>query len=117
MVTSDHNPIDIDHKRLEFDNALDGTLGLESCFGAINAILDLEQSIACLTSQPRKRFNVEIDEIKPGIQANLTFFDPDIEYTFTNDNIRSNSKNSAFLGKRLKGKAYGIFANNKLILN
>lgn len=116
MVSSDHNPIDIEHKRLEFENALVGTIGLESCFGAINSKLELEQVITCLTHGPRKRFQLKPLEIKEGSTANLTLFDPDLEYTFTVDHIKSKSKNTAFKGKKLKGLAYGIFANNKLIL-
>jgi dihydroorotase len=30
MITSDHNPMDIEHKKMEFDMAKDGTIGLES---------------------------------------------------------------------------------------
>ena len=37
--------------------------------------------------------------------------------TVLNENILSTSKNSAFLGKKLKGKVYGVFANKKLVLN
>jgi dihydroorotase-like cyclic amidohydrolase len=32
MITSDHNPMDIEHKKMEFDMAKDGTIGLESAF-------------------------------------------------------------------------------------
>jgi dihydroorotase len=49
--------------------------------------------------------------------ANLTLFDPDTEYIFENSNILSKSKNSAFIGKNLKGKIYGVVSNNKLVLN
>ena len=39
MITSDHNPIDIEHKKMEFDTAKDGTIGLESAFGALLTVL------------------------------------------------------------------------------
>ena len=42
MITSDHNPIDIEHKKVEFSTAKDGTIGLESAFGVLNSVLDLE---------------------------------------------------------------------------
>jgi len=117
MITSDHNPIDIEHKKVEFENALEGTIGLESLFGSLNKVLELEQIITCLTSNPRKRFGINNSVITVGEKADITFFDPDTEYKFKEENILSTSKNAAFLGKKLKGKAYGIFANNKLILN
>jgi dihydroorotase len=34
MITSDHNPMDIEHKKMEFDMAKNGTIGLESAYGA-----------------------------------------------------------------------------------
>ena len=117
MITSDHNPIDIEHKKVEFENAMDGTIGLESLFGVINSVLDLEKTINCLTNRPRKRFGIQNPTITVGENANLTLFNPDFEYTFQEENILSTSKNSAFIGKKLKGISYGIFSNNKLILN
>ncbi|MFT4670256.1 MAG: dihydroorotase, partial [Ulvibacter sp.] len=48
--------------------------------------------------------------------ANLTLFDPNVEWTFKEDDILSTSKNAAFLKSRLKGKAYGIYANKKLLI-
>ena len=47
MITSDHNPIDTEHKKLEFSLSKDGTIGLESLFGAVNTVLDLETTIKC----------------------------------------------------------------------
>ena len=116
MITSDHNPIDIEHKKVEFENSLDGTIGLESLFGAVHQIIDLETIVDCITTNPRKRLGLEEICIKEGEKANLTLFNPLEEYIFTEKEILSTSKNSAFLKKNLKGKAYGIFANNKLIL-
>ncbi len=117
IITSDHNPIDIEHKKVEFENAMNGSIGLESFFGAINKVLPLEIIIDCITNRPRKRFSIENSTISIGETANITLFNPDIEYEFKEEQIVSTSKNSAFLGKTLKGKAYGIFASNKLILN
>ena len=117
IITSDHNPIDIEHKKLEFSHAEFGTIGLESLFGAINSVLDLETIIKALTIQPRAIFNQESTSIKKDNIANLTLFNPNGTSVFLNKNILSTSKNSAFLGKKLKGKVYGVFANKKLVLN
>ena len=45
LITSDHNPIDIEHKKMEFDLAKNGTIGLESAFGALGSVLPLETII------------------------------------------------------------------------
>jgi dihydroorotase len=116
MVTSDHNPIDIEHKKVEFSEAKDGTIGLESFFGAINSVLILDHFIKQITTKPRAIFKIEIPKIAIGEKAEISLFNPEFIYTFSKENILSKSKNSAFLGKKLTGKAYGIFANNKLVL-
>ncbi|WP_233900896.1 dihydroorotase [Tenacibaculum piscium] len=117
MITSDHNPIDIEHKKVEFSNAKDGTIGLETAFGILNSILDLETIVNCLSKNPKERFGLQKTTIKENEIANLTFFNPEGTYTFTEKDILSTSKNSVFLEKEIKGKVYGIYNNNQLILN
>lgn len=116
IITSDHNPIDIEHKKVEYENAKFGTIGLESLFGALNKVVALETLINCLTTKPRNTFNIENNTIREGAKANLTLFNPNFEYTFTANNIFSTSKNAIFLNKKMNGKVYGIFSKNKLIL-
>lgn len=116
MITSDHNPMDIEHKKMEFDMAKNGTIGLESAFGSLLTVLPLEIVIEKFLSG-RAIFNLENSEIKEGNVANLSLFNPEINWNFSKENILSKSKNSAFLGQEMKGKAYGIFNNNKLVLN
>ena len=115
FVTSDHIPMDIEHKRVEFDNAKSGSLGLESTFGALNTIFELEETIACLT-KGRSRFQIETPELKEGSTACLTLFNPNGEYTFDIKDILSTSKNSMFVGSNLKGKVYGIINNDQSTL-
>ncbi|WP_233897807.1 dihydroorotase [Tenacibaculum piscium] len=117
MITSDHNPIDIEHKKVEFSNAKDGTIGLETAFGILNSILDLETIVNCLSKNPKERFGLQKTTIKENEIANLTFFNPEGTYNFTEKDILSTSKNSVFLEKEIKGKVYGIYNNNQLILN
>ena len=116
MITSDHNPIDIEHKKMEFDNASNGTIGLESAFGSLTTVLPLEAIIEKLTSG-KKVFKIEENSIKTGETANLTLFNPDGNWIFEKENILSKSKNSAFLGTKMKGKVYGIINQSKIILN
>lgn len=115
-VTSDHDPIDIEHKKTEFDHAMFGSIGLESCFGALNSQIGKEAAINALISLT-DRFGIETTTLEEGAVADLTLFDPDIEYTFWEGNILSASHNAAFIGSKLKGKAYGIYSNKKLVLN
>lgn len=117
IITSDHNPIDIEHKKVEFSEAKDGVIGLESAFGAVNSVLNLPDFIACFTTKPKTIFGIKNHSISEGNIADITLFNPEIEDIFTNNHILSTSKNSPFINKKLKGKVYGIFANNQLITN
>ena len=115
MITSDHNPIDIEHKKMEFDLAMNGTIGLESAFVALQTILPTEVIIEKLTAG-KSIFRIESSKIEKGARANFTFFTPTGKSTFTKQDILSKSKNSAFLGFETQGKVYGILNNSQLIL-
>ena len=115
MITTDHNPIDIEHKKMEFDLAKNGTIGLESAFGALLTALPLEKVIEKLTSG-KTTFGIESQTIAEGKKANISLFNPEGKGIFTNENILSKSKNSAFLGTETKGKAYGIYNQGQLVL-
>ena len=116
MITSDHNPIDIEHKKMEFEGSKNGTIGLESAFGALTNLLTLEKIIEKFTSS-KILFGIENSSIKEGEKANITLFNPNGNWTFEKENILSKSKNSAFLGTDMKGKVYGIYHQNKLVLS
>ena len=116
FVTSDHTPLNIELKQVEFDNAEYGTIGLESMFGALNSVLDLEKTIEVL-AKGRETFGIKQPTLKEGEVADLTLFDPTIKYEFSTDDIYSTSKNSLFLGKSLKGKVLGCISNKSLIQN
>lgn len=115
MITTDHNPMDIEHKKMEFDMAKNGTIGLESAFGALMNVLPLEKVIEKLTSG-KTVFGIESSPINEGAIANFSLFNPEGESTFTKAAILSKSKNSAFLGMETKGKAYGIVNQGQLIV-
>lgn len=114
-ITSDHNPIDIEHKKMEFDLAKNGTIGLESAFGALLTVLSLDKIIEKLTFG-KTILNIENQIIKENIKADFSLFQIDSDWTFTKENILSKSKNSAFLGQAMKGKAIGIYNQGKLVL-
>lgn len=115
-ITSEHNPLDIEHKKLEFEKATDGTVGLESALGALGTILPIEVIVDKLT-KAREIFKVEKVTIAEGAKANITLFNPDSEWTFTKEALLSRSKNSAFLKQIMKGKVIGVINGNNAIFN
>ena len=116
IITSDHNPIDIEHKKMDFDTAKSGTIGLESAFGALTTVLPVEIIVEKLTFG-RTIFGLATPSITEGAKANLSLFNPEGISTFSSEAIRSKSKNSAFIGTEIKGKVYGIVNQYQLILN
>ena len=114
-ITSDHNPIDIEHKKMEFDQAKNGTIGLESAFSALLTVLPVEVIVDKLTCG-RVIFEIESSTIKIGNKADISLFTTDNEWLFTKQSIVSKSKNSAFLNYPMKGKVIGIYNKSKLIL-
>jgi len=116
MVTSDHNPLDIELKNLEFDYATDGTVGLESAFGALQTIFTLKKTIEILT-KGKERYGLKTNAVNIGNKLNITLFNPNTNYTFSKDNLVSKSKNTIFENQNLKGEVFGIISNNLIYLN
>jgi dihydroorotase len=115
MVTSDHLPIDLENKKTDIENAKFGTIGLESIFGSLLSLFDLNQTIEILT-RGREIFNIEKPEFEVGSKASLSLFTIN-DYEFSKADILSKSKNSAFLGMKMKGKPIGVINGNKIKIN
>lgn len=116
FITSDHDPIDIENKKIEFSNAMDGSIGLESLFISLLPILDVEVIIEKITAAPSTVFQLENTTLKVGEKANLSMFTTKGTGTFTIEDIISSSKNSAYLNKPTQGKVYGTYNNSILTL-
>ena len=116
MVTSDHFPVDIENKKMDIDNSFFGTIGLESFFGSLLNIFSLEKCISILNSG-KSRFGINENIIREGEVANFSLFNPNIGYIFDKNHIHSTSKNSAFLGIKMKGKPLGIIVGDSFLIN
>lgn len=117
FISSHHQPHDWDNKTCEFEYAKNGMIGLESMFGVLGSIgCSFKMFVQMQTINTRKIFDLPPVEIKEGSAANITLFDPVKEYVFTNEQIYSKSKNTSFIGKKLKGESFGIIKGEKLFL-
>ncbi len=117
FVCSDHTPEDIENKEVEFDNAAFGILGVQTLFPLLNSIdeLGIDEKINLISKAPRAKFEIGNFEIKEGTKANLTLFNPDLEWELKEELILSKSKNTPLINKTLKGMALGVI--NKGILS
>ncbi|MDO1444921.1 dihydroorotase [Rhodocytophaga aerolata] len=116
-IVSDHNPLDIESKKLEFDLAEFGITGLETAFALINTynkILSVSDMVEKLAIRPRQILQLPVPAIEEGQVANLTLFSTELEWTYLEKNIRSKSLNSPFIGQTFKGKPLAIINNGKI---
>ena len=106
-----------EEKNKEFGLAEYGMLGLQTAFPLIwehlvePGLLDLSQMVELLSINPRSILGIPCPRIESGKTAELTFFQPHINWTLTSKELPSKAKNSAFLDQPLKGKVAGIFTN------
>jgi len=114
FVCSDHIPMNIEEKRVEFDNASYGSIGLETAFGILNQLFDMETTISLLI-KGRERYQLNVPAIKEGEKACLTLFDPKEEFKLRTKDIISTSKNSMYLEKSMKGRVLGVVCNNQVL--
>ena len=105
-IATDHAPHTIEEKEATFELAPFGMIGLESCFGVVNKVLDmpLNELLKLLTVNPRRVMGFEEDLFAIDCAAELTILDPDQEWIYKEQNIYSKSRNTPFIGEKLKGK-------------
>ncbi len=117
-VASHHLPQHWDNKVCEFEYAKHGIIGLETMFAVLmSSGLPAGDFVQMQTINVRNIFGLSIPEIKEGETASLTLFAPGEEFTFEESMIQSKSKNSPFIGKKLKGKVVGIINKSNIYLN
>ncbi|MDZ4844347.1 MAG: dihydroorotase [Chitinophagales bacterium] len=120
-IASLHIPQDIESKKVEFDFADFGMIGLETAYAAANTALGNKRSDELLVEKlcfaPAKILGIAPGAIAQDAKANLTLFDNSVEWTFEETHIQSKSKNTPFTGKKFTGKALGVFNNNQLHLS
>lgn len=117
VISTDHSPKNDEEKKIEFDNAANGIIGLESAFGLLGKYIlphiSIQSLIEKISINPRKILKLNEIKIKEGENANITLFDPDLEWTFSTNDVKSKSFNTPFIGKKMKGKALAIFNNGQ----
>ncbi len=114
-ISTQHTPLNIDEKNVEFEVADFGIIGLETAFGLLNKKLENEISkeklIELLSTNPRKIIKQEKRN------SDFVILNFDEEYTFTEKNIKSKSKNTPYISQTLKGKVKAVFSKGKLIIH
>lgn len=116
-LVSMHMPHEEDAKKMEFEAAETGVIGLESLYGLVNTelgkSLGQERLVQLLAIKPREVLGLPVPHIKEGALANMTLFDPKQEWTYTGSSMASKSRNSPFIGRSFVGQVKGIINSKK----
>ncbi|WP_109832260.1 dihydroorotase [Reichenbachiella versicolor] len=116
LIVSAHTPHDEECKKLEFDKADFGIMGLQTILPGLLSLgskLDLNIWIEKITTAPRSILKIESATIEEGNSVNLTLFDPKKKWKLDDSTNLSKSRNSTFWGKELTGKVTAVFNGTK----
>jgi dihydroorotase len=106
---------------VEFCQAPFGIIGFQTMLPlSLNLVregyISLSRLIERISTAPAKVINKKnIGTLKPGARANIAIFDPGEEYVFTEEMVKSKSRNSPFLNEKLKGKVKFTVYNGKIV--
>lgn len=107
-ICSDHAPVDDDEKQLPFGESSPGASGVELLLPltlkwAAENDVPLADALACVTRKPAQILGVPNGRIEAGANADICVFDPQARFTVTPRSLRSQGKNTPFLGYELPG--------------
>ncbi len=120
VIATDHAPHAEVDKKVEFGLAANGIIGLET---AVPLALDLIRQqvlepldlIAKLTVNPAKILGLDLGTLAVGADADVTIIDPEAEWIYTPDQVRSKSLNSPWLNQTLVGRVDLTLAKGKIV--
>ena len=119
-IATDHAPHHPDEKDVEFNVALNGIIGLETSLPlslalVADGVLTLNQLIEKMSVNPSKIIGIERGNLKPGAVADITVIDPVKEWQVTESGLASKSRNSPWLGERMRGAAACTILGGRLV--
>jgi dihydroorotase len=108
-VMSDHDPQDVETKRLPFAEAAPGAIGIETMLAAAlrlvhNGDIALTALLKAMSSRPAELLGLPGGTLRPGSPADVIVFDPDDPWVLDRDDLKSKCKNTPFDEARLQGR-------------
>jgi len=116
VIVSSHAPQDEENKKLEFDRAAFGLIGLQTFWPQLNSLtkeIGLEKLVEKITDAPREILSLTKSTIQEKEVANLTLFSEKEEWLFNYETNRSKSINSPLYNTIQKGKVMAVVNGTK----
>ena len=117
-IATDHAPHASHEKEQEFDRAPFGVTGLETALPIALMVAggDPQLAVRWLSSNPANVMGwKDLGVLRSGATADIVIFDPTEEWTFTASESKSKSKNSPFIGKRLRGRVQYTIVDGSVV--
>ncbi|SLN21653.1 Dihydroorotase [Roseovarius albus] len=120
VICSMHTPQDEESKRLPFEEAASGAVGLETLLPAAMRLyhsgdLSLPQLFRAMALNPAKRLGLASGRFAEGAPADLIVFDPDLPFVMDRSTLRSKSKNTPFDEARMQGKVLATYVDGECV--
>ena len=114
IISSFHTPADEESKRLPFEEAASGAVGLETLLPAAMRLfhagaMDLPTLFRALSLNPARRLGLPQGRLSEGAPADLVLFDPYAPFLLDRFKLLSKSKNTPFDGQRMEGKVLATY--------
>jgi dihydroorotase len=113
-IVSDHRPHDQEEKDVEFDHAEFGCIQLQTVFAALASSphFHLDAVIRALTVGPRNILSLTNEPIEVGSKADLALFSMQHKWSFTTDELISQTKNTPFLNQSFDARTFGVVCSD-----
>ena len=119
-LCSDHTPVDDDAKQVPFAEAEPGTTGLElllplTLAWAREMHLPLKLALARITSDAARVLGLNAGHLKVGGAADVCIFDADAPVRISRETLRSQGKNTPYLGRELLGRVSATLVSGQVV--
>lgn len=121
MIATDHAPHSMEEKSAGFQNSLNGIIGLETAFAAMNTLLceagkiPFEKLIQLMSANPAARFNLDGGNITEGGPADIVIIDRRTEWVIDKNKFKSRGRSCPFDGMKVKGQVAATICGGDIV--